>query len=312
MKNLNNTQSNAVFMAFGKVSESAEGSSDIKRYIGVGSSYILGVNPTKAELEKIYDRTIENEPEYTGTQESDGTQVPYIRLDFITGVDPEVNNGIEMKSKLTFFLRKEARYNRDRSKVQVIDKYGRTCWVSIEEAKNHSIPQYANGPANIDKDYRPAYVGEEDLTNFLKAYLCIDNVMSYQNGTWVMKDNPADYECRLEHIADYFTGNVKELRDALALMPKNKVKLLYGVRTNDEGKQYQSIYTQMVLRNGSTNYDRLAKDVKERKDNGAYPTTEFEVCELKEYTVAATKFESSAPAEDPFATSVDSDMPWSL
>ena len=116
---------NICAMAFGKVQESTE-SGEVKRYIGVGSSYILGVNLTKSELERIYDRTLDKDPEYTGTQESDGKQVPYIRLDFITRTDPTVCNGIEMTSKLVFFLRKEARYNRDKYKVQVIDKYGRT------------------------------------------------------------------------------------------------------------------------------------------------------------------------------------------
>lgn len=300
------------FMAFGKVSESNEGG-EVKRYMGVGSSYILGVNPTKAELEKIYNRTIDNDPEYTGTQESDGKQVPYIRLDFITRTDPKVCNGIEMTSKLVFFIRKEARYNRDKTKVQVIDKYGRTCWVGVEDAKNHVIPEYSNGPANIDKDYRPAYAGEEDLTNFLKAYLNIANVMDYKNGTWVMKENPSDYECRLEHIADYFNGNVKEIKDVISLMPKNKVKLLYGVRTNDEGKQYQAIYTQMVLRNGSTNFDRLAKDLAERKGAGAYPTTEFDVCEFKEYTVESTSFvQSGSEQEDPFGASNNEQSPWEV
>ena len=158
MNTNNNTDKNFCFMAFGKVSESTEGSGEIKRYIGVGSSYILGVNPSKDELEKIYERSIEKDPEYTGMQESNGSQVPYVRLDFITSVDSEVCNGIEMKSKLVFFLRKEARYNRDKSKVQVIDKYGRTCWVGVEDAKNHVIPQYSNGPANIDKYYLPPYV----------------------------------------------------------------------------------------------------------------------------------------------------------
>ena len=302
---------NICAMAFGKVQESTEGG-EVKRYIGVGSSYILGVNLTKSELESIYDRTLDKDPEYTGTQESDGKQVPYIRLDFITSTDPTVCNGIEMTSKLVFFLRKEARYNRDKSKVQVIDKYGRTCWVGVEDAKNHIIPQYSNGPANIDKDYRPAYVGEEDLTNFLKAYLNIDNVMNYKNGTWEMKENPQDYECRLEHIADYFSGNVKEIKDAIALMPKNKVKLLYGVRTTDDGKQYQSIYTQVVLRNGSTNFDRLSKDVNERKESGAYPTTEFEICDLKEYTVEATNFAVPAGNVDPFGAQNEEQSPWEM
>ena len=64
MNTINNTERNYTFMAFGKINESTESSNEIKRYIGLGSSYILGVNPTKAELEKIYERTIEKDPEY--------------------------------------------------------------------------------------------------------------------------------------------------------------------------------------------------------------------------------------------------------
>lgn len=311
MENLVNSN-NACFMAFGKISESKDNSSDIKRYVGVGSSFILSVNPTKAELEKIYEREIENDPVYTGTQDSNGTQVPYVRLDFITQVDPAVTDGIDMKSKLVFFLRKEARYNRDKSKVQVIDKYGRTCWVGVEDAKNHVIPQYSNGPANIDKDYRPAYVGEEDLTNFLRNYLGIKDVMEYKNGTWVLRDKPEECICRLESIAKYFTGDVSEIKDEIALVPTFKVKLLYGVRTTDEGKQYQTIFNQFTVRNNSKNYTKLAKEVEERKQNGAYPNTEFDVCELKEYNVTATNLSEPSTVEDPFASNGSEDNPWNL
>lgn len=293
-------------MAFGKVNQSVEsGVSSVKRFIGVGSSFVLGVNPTKAEMEKIYEREIENEPEYIGKQDSNGKQVDYVRIDFITQVDPEVSEGIDMKSKVSFFLRKEARINRDATKVQVIDKYGRTCWVTVEQAKAHEIPQYSNGPANIDKDYRAALVGEEELTNFIKAYLGIGNVMDYKNGVWVIKDNPEDYECRLDNVQEYFKGNVKEIKDAIALMPKNKVKILYGVRTADDGKMYQSAYTQMVLRNGTSNFDKLAKDVTERKQAGAYPTTEFKICAIKEYEVDTTSFDTPSQdiVEDPFTSS---------
>ncbi|MCF0230142.1 MAG: hypothetical protein HUJ76_10700, partial [Parasporobacterium sp.] len=154
------------------------------------------------------------------------------------------------------------------------------------------------------------YVGEEDLTNFLRNYLNIGNVQDYKNGTWVMKSNPEEYECRLEHITDYFSGKFGEVKDAIALMPANKVKLLYGIRTTDEGKMYQDVYTSMVLRNNSTAFDRLEKDVKERKSNGAYPNTVFEVCELKEYVVEATTFEPAPAASDPFAS--DGASPWDM
>ena len=68
---------------------------------------------------------------------------------------------------------------------------------------------------------------------------------------------------------------------------------MFGVRTTDDNKQYQSVYTQMTLKNSVTDYSRLDADVQQRKEAGAYSTTCFEVCDLKEYTVEATTFEQS-------------------
>ena len=299
---------NKLFMAFAKGSESTEGSV-VKKYVGVASVYVVGVNPNKAELEKLYNTQIENEPEYLSEVEvgEDKHKVKNVRIDFIVKTVPEKCNGIEFTTKLALFVRNEYRFNKDKSKVQIIDKYGRTAWVTVEQAKAHEIPVYKNGPANIDKDYRPAFVGEEELTNFIKTYLNIPNVMKYVNNTWVMNDNPEDSEARLESIAEYFKGNFKELRDVIALQPNNKVKLLFGVRNTDDGKQYQAVYNQMFLRNNTTDYSKLDADLQERKNNGAYPTTEFFVGDLKEYTVEATNF-NTTPSETPFAPANDS--PW--
>jgi hypothetical protein len=300
--------SNKVFMAFAKGSESTEGSV-VKKYVGVAPVYVVGVNPNKAELEKLYNTQIENEPEYLSEVEvgEDKHKVKNVRIDFIIKTVPEKCNGIDFITKLALFVRNEYRFNKDKSKVQIIDKYGRTAWVTVEQAKAHEIPVYKNGPANIDKDYRPAFVGEEELTNFIKTYLNIPNVMKYVNNTWVMNDNPEDSEARLESIAEYFKGNFKELRDVIALQPNNKVKLLFGVRNTDDGKQYQAVYNQMFLRNNTTDYSKLDADLQERKNNGAYPTTEFFIGDLKEYTVEATNF-NTTPNEAPFAPA--SDSPW--
>lgn len=267
----------------------------IKRYIGVAPVKVLAVNPTKAEMEKIYDTDIENDPVYVSKVDINGQSYNNVRLDFIVATDEE-KTGISMTTKVAIFVREQYRYNRDMSKVQVIDKYGRTAWVTKEQAQNHEVPVYANGlPANIDKDYRPCYVGEEDLTNFIKAYLNIPNVMKYVNGTWVLVDNLQDCEARLDNIKDYFRGDFRELKDTMALQPNNKVKVLFGVRTNDEGNQYQAAYTNMFLKNGVTDYSKLDADLQSRKAAGAYPNTEFKVCKFKEYNVEATNFGEVAP-----------------
>ena len=52
MKNYN------VFFAFGKAVESKE-STPVKRYVGIAPVKVLAVNPTKAELEKLYNTTLD-------------------------------------------------------------------------------------------------------------------------------------------------------------------------------------------------------------------------------------------------------------
>ena len=287
-----------IMMAFGKAQESKE-AAEIKRYTGVGSVFVVGVNPNKSELEKLYDRELDKDPEYI--TEKDG--VVSARIEFIIKTDSaaKCNNGIELTTKLPVFISKEYRFNKDKTKVQVIDKYGRTAWVTKEQAKNHEIPVYSNGkPANIDKDYRPAYVGEEDITNFLKLFLGIPNpekwVKNEETGRREvvgLVDNPEDCECRLENIEDYFKGKFNEIKDAINLMPNNKIKVLFGVRTTDDGKQYQDVYTRKFLSNAVSVYDKLAEDVQSAKDNGAYPNTEFVIADLQEYTVNATNFNNT-------------------
>ena len=288
---------NFSFMAFGKAQVSKE-ATEIKRYTGVGSVFVVGVNPNKTELEKLYDRELDKDPEYL--TEKDG--VTSARIDFIIKTDPtaKCSNGIELLTKFSMFIRNEYRFNKDKTKVQVIDKYGRTAWVTKEQAKNHEIPVYKNGPANIDKDYRPAYVGEEDITNFLKLFLGISNVEKWVKNEATgrrevvgLVDNPQDCECRLENIEDYFKGKFNEIKGAINLMPNNKIKVLFGVRTTDEGKQYQDVYTRKFLSNTVSVYDKLAEDVQNNKDNGAYPNTEFVIADLQEYTVQATNFNNT-------------------
>ena len=298
------SRTNKLFMAVakGRSTDTAE----YKRYIGVAPVFINAVNPTKKELEGFYNTTIDNEPKYLGEVEVNDKKIPNVRIDFIVTTDEKVV-GTALRTKISFFIRNEYRYNRDRTKVQVIDKYGRTAWVTIEQAKNHEIPTYSNGPANLDKDYRPLYYGEEQLTEFIRAYLGILPVMKYVDNTWVMREHPEEYEIRLDKIANYFKNDFSELKEIITYQPNNKVKVLFGVRTTDDNKMYQTVFTDMFLKNSNSDYTKLAKAVQERKDAGAYSTTDFEVCDLKEYVVKPTEI-----AETPSVVEDDLPMgnPW--
>lgn len=292
------------FMAVARGKESSEGG-EVKRYIGVAPVFVLAVNPNKAKLEEIYGTSLENEPSYIGEVEigADKRKVAQVRLDFIVKTDGDKckdsqGNPIDAVTRVSFFIRDAFRTNTNGDKVQVIDKYGRTAWVTKDQYTKREIPVYSNGPANLDKDYRACYWGEEQLTNFIRAYLNIPSVMKYVDKKWILIDKPEEAEIRFDHIADYFKGDFKELEEILTYQPQNKVKVLFGVRTTDDNKQYQAVYTEMFLKNGVTDYSKLDKDVQERKNAGAYPTTEFKVCDLEVYQVKPTDLSSQSAVGD--------------
>lgn len=297
---------NYCLLAIGKTQESTE-TQEFKKYVGVGSSFVVAVNPTKKELESIYGREIANEPEYV-VDTDNGKEA---RITFVVKTDPEACNGIEIINRAMFTLRNAPAYNRDQTKVQVIDKFGNTTWMDAEDAKAGKKPLDKNGnPLRIADGYRMACVGEADLVAFLKAYLNVGSAFNYVNSTWVLKDNTDDFIFGLEHIKDYFTGDFSEITEAIKLQPHNKVKLLYGVRTTDEGKQYQAVATkgELILFNnaGSSALARLEKNLAGAKDAGSYSSTEFKVQELAEFDVTPTDLSSNSAEAD----SSDDSLPW--
>lgn len=299
-----------VFLAIGKTQESTEG---FKKYIGVGSSFVVAVNPTKKEFEDIIGHEVANDPEYVVNTDN-GKEA---RIRFMVKTDPKTCNGIEIINPVMFTLRNAPAYNKDQSRVQVIDKYGNTTWANPEDAKaGKKLFSTTGKELKIDSSYRIACVGEADLIGFLKAYLCVGDAFNYVNDSWVKKENADDFLFSLEHVKDYFSGDFSEVKDAIALQPNNKVKLLYGVRTTDEGKQYQTIATRsgMVLYNsaGSKALGKLEKDLVNAKNNGSYASTDFRIQELSEYSVEPTNF-SSAPTTTTGGQGSEvsmGDMPW--
>ena len=301
------------FLAIGKTQESKEaGEGSFKRYVGLGSTYVKGVQPTKKEIDEFFGYESQAEPEYV--KDTDNGKEAHIT--FLLQTDPEANNGIELKSRAMFTLRLTPDYNRDQTKVRVIDQYGNYTWANVEDAKAGKALVGANGnPQKIDTKYRMACVGECDLVAFLKKYLWVQDAFNYVNGTWMKKEDADDYKFALENIKDYFKGDFKELKEAIALQPNNKVKLLYGVRTTDEGKQYQAVCTrgELILPNaaGANAVTKLEKDLVNAKQNGAYQNIDYRVCELQEWTVEPTNLEKPAASGDmPFDGPSEGGMPW--
>lgn len=292
------SRTNKLFMAIARGKESIE-SAEFKRYIGVAPVHILAVNPSKEKLEEIYGNKVDNDPVYIGEAEvgSDKKKVPQIRIDFIVKTDGEKcrdkeGNPIELISRISFFVRDCARTNNAGDKVQVIDKFGRTAWVTKDEFERKALPSYIDNPYKLDKNYRAAYWGEPELVEFIRAYLVIERPEKWDNKNIVgLKEKPENYELFFEDVKKWFTGDVTEVVNAVALQPKNEVRVLFGIRTTEDNRQYQSVFTQMFIPMNAKKdraYAALDKEVQARKNAGAYPTTEFEVCDFKEYVVTPT------------------------
>lgn len=305
MKEIKNNYS---FLTVGKINDTDATSRDFKRYVGYASSYIKGFNPTKEESDAFMGFESSFEPEYT--KEEDGVKVANIH--FLVETDPDLCGGIDLKQKAMFTLRLRPALSSDGTTVQVIDDFGNYAKMNYEDAKAHKpLP----GDRKIDQTrYRIACDGEVDLTVFLKKLLGISNSLDYKNGVWVVKDGARDSETgsmfRLDNIKDYFNGDFSEIQKALAMNPKGKIKLLYGVKTKEDGKQIQTVCTNadIVLRNNhtKTEFTKAAENLSYKKEHGKWANIEYVAQPLAEYDVQPTAF-SAAPASSDSSTG---DMPW--
>lgn len=313
-----------------KANASSQGG-EFKKFVGVGSFRVLGVNPTKAELEEFYGRTMDSEPEYLkDKQDANDNNKPYkqLRVSFMIQADKQYEDGKPikdnaaltepLKTTINFFIDSRYFYNKDKTKVQVIDKYGRTAWVTIDQCKNHQIPVYSNGPAKLDADYRPCFRGEAELTEFILNYLNVTPIDTYNSNTgqWVTNPHPEDCEGQLEKIKNYFTGDISELKEFCGYMPNNRVKLLLGVRTDDQGRQFSTVYTRLTMRNGSKSYTRFkdAIEGQQGQDNIVWSNDPIGVIsEIQEYKENVKETNLDSPDQDPFAAGAalpDDDLPF--
>lgn len=289
--------------------ESVEGS--FKMYKGMAAFNIVAVNPTKAELEALTGRELENEPEYVGKTDEGKEQV---RVVFYgkTAPDAKLNNGIELLIPISFMLTKDYRVGQTSGKYQIIDKFGRTAWATKEEVQSKAIPQYTSGPANISADYRLAWQGEELLTDFLIQWLNIPGPAVYKGKVWVMKENTDDSEVSLD-MAALFKGDVKELKELVTLAADYTVKGAVGIRTvdNENGtRQYQAIFTRKFAKNAVTDYSKIDAAITEFQNAGGAPSTEFSTQPLHENVVEATTFTPAADNDPLGAATAPTSTPW--
>ena len=303
-------------MAISKGNASKE-AQEFKRYIGVCPVFVKAVNPNKAEHEKLFNTTLEEAPIYVQDKEdAEGNSYKNVRISVV--MQPDVEKiGFEMPLiTMPLFVTNQKQFGAKSGKYQVVDKYGRFAWATEAEISAKEIPTNSNGKkADISNDYRIAYVGEEALTKFIRAFLYIPEITVWDNNEQCRvpntKDKPEECECRLdvETFEKLFKGDFSDIKDILGFQPTNKIKVCLGVRTDaNSGKLFQSVYTKKFISNAATNYSSLDKmlqaDASYAAENNKVLNTEYSAETVHEYSVTPTTF-SAAPEAAP-----SGDMPF--
>lgn len=287
-------------MAIKSGKESVE--KEVKRYFGIAAFKVLAVNPSKEEIAKIrdiQDTSNMTDPVYVSQTEDGNTK---LRLTFLCQTDDSarINNGISIIVPLNLRLTSGNYTNKDNTKLQVIDKYGRTAWVTNEEFASKSIPVYKNGPAHICSDYRAAVRGEAELIQFLKAWLNIPDPQRYDNNTqtWIDNANMSDAEISIEHLDKLFKGDVTEIS---SLINNFLFKAAVGVTAGENGNLYETIYNGYFMKNAATKYQRLEDSIKASIVNNSefYKNTEFSFKDLAEY-MPETKVSETPEVDNPW------------
>lgn len=292
------------FMAVAAGKEAVE-SKPFPKYVGVGAVKVLTVNPTQAELTKMFPtREFAEEVKYVVDATADKPQS--VRIDFWIESIPDKNNGAEFIQKVSYFIQNSPFINKDNTKCQYIDAFGETGWLDI------NTPVVPEGSRMSTTGLRKAYRGEESLTKFIKAMLNISDRGYFKDGEFhkasFIKD-PKDLEAcyaQLEKINSYFKGDFSELKTIVIGAISNKLKLVFGVKTTLENKTYADVFTDYPMKYAVTKYDYVQKLIMSSKGAGRYPDTTFgeNLSEFKEYVLAPTDL-SSAPSASGLPPSED-------
>ena len=274
---------------------------EVRKYIGVASISILAINPSNAKL-RSYGWLIPegaDEPKYLVT-DAEGRKS--FRLRLLAQI-----NDLDEKPvvALDYWLRPDVVFNKDQTKCKIIDSFGRTAYGTKAEVQAHKIPQYSNGLASINSDYKPCHVGEEEIVAFLMKYLNVTpyRIFDRKKNDWVPTKDPG--HVTIDNWKVLCEGNIAEIASAIALQPENRVKVVLGVRTTDDNKSYQTFLQTTYLSNGSIpdrntgEYAVARKAIDKFHEGRPNATVEFSATTVKEWNVSATEVKENAVEDMP-------------
>lgn len=206
--------------------ESAGGgeNTNFPKKVGLFEADIVAINPTIEEYSTVLGMDLKPESkatDYLG-ETRDGNS--YLRVDvWLKQVKTE------NLFKVSFFLEDRERENRDQTKKQYINSVGMTAWAADE---NDLWDWFTEG-----RDYRVAYIGEEELYDFMRTWL---GQLNYRHATTVLQ---LDWKKLMR-------GNIGDLKSEINGEWCNTVVALATVVVKErdgETKEYQGIYNKGFL-----------------------------------------------------------------
>jgi hypothetical protein len=207
--------------------------SDFKKSVGLFEATVVAINPDIEEYKEKLGMELKEDSkavEYLGTSQ-DGNKT--LRVD-VWLEDVKNNN----KFKTTFFLENKEKENKDKTKKQYINNIGSCSWA--DDANN--LPTWFAA-----RDYRVAFVGEEELYNFMR--------------TWLGDLDYRDAETTLQlDWSKMMKGNVKDLKAQVNGEWCTNIVALATIKTvqkEDEIKEYQGVFNKAFLPSYSLKLFRL-------------------------------------------------------
>lgn len=207
----------------GKKREQSNLPADFTKKVGLFEAEVVAVNPDAEEYKDILGMELKEDSkatEYLGKGQS-GNKT--LRIDFWL---EEVKN--KEKFKVTFFLEDAIKENKDHTKKQYINAVGMCSWA--DDVNN--LQEWFT-----KREYRPAFIGEEDLYNFLRTWL----------GNLDLRDAESTLQIEWKKLMN---GNVRDLKQLIGGEFVTNVVALATVKSvikEDETKEYQAVYNKAFL-----------------------------------------------------------------
>ena len=248
--------------------ESAGQETKFGKKVGLFEANVIAINPTNEEYKDVLGIELGEDSKATNYlgETKDGNT--YLRVDvWLQEVKKKEN------FKVSFFLEDRERENRDQTKKQYINSVGMTSWADDE---NNLFDWFKE-----NREYRVAFIGEEDLYDFLRTWL---GQLDYRHAdTTLTLDWPK-----------LMRGNVKDLKDQVDGEWCNTIVAMATVVTKErdgETVEYQGVYNKAFLSGYTMRQFRLVdytdakivNQLKARKPRELRPHERFVVKVTGEY-----------------------------